>query len=77
MAVRAAFPAGLVLDAHKQQALGSPIRAVPGPAVAVVSLDQGSGRSAATVVATGDRVFTSGPFLGVIQKVTRRRCTHR
>jgi Na+-translocating ferredoxin:NAD+ oxidoreductase subunit C len=53
---RAAFPAGMILDAHKQQALGAPLRAVPEPAVAFVSLDQGSGYSATPLVAAGERV---------------------
>ena len=56
MAARSTFPAGLVLDAHKQQACGSPIIELPLPTHVVLALDQGAGYSAEPVVAVGDAV---------------------
>jgi Na+-translocating ferredoxin:NAD+ oxidoreductase subunit C len=56
MAARSTFPAGLVLDAHKQQACSSPIIELPRPAHVVLALDQGAGYSAEPVVAMGDTV---------------------
>ena len=50
------FPAGLVLESHKQFPLGQPIVELPAPPRVVLALDQGSGCEAEPVVATGDRV---------------------
>jgi electron transport complex protein RnfC len=47
---------GLELPAHKDVASAAPIVTAPAPAVAVIALDQGSGRAARVVVAPGDRV---------------------
>jgi len=49
-------PRGLELPAHKAVASAAPISTAPAPAVAVLALDQGSGRAARAVVAPGDRV---------------------
>ena len=56
MAARSTFPAGLALDAHKQQACGTPIVELPLPAHVVLALDQGTGYSAEPVVAVGEAV---------------------
>jgi electron transport complex protein RnfC len=56
MAARSTFPAGLVLDAHKQQACGAPIVLLPLPRQVSLALDQGSGYGAEPVVAVGDTV---------------------
>jgi electron transport complex protein RnfC len=56
VATRDAFPAGLALDAHKQQALRTPIVELPPPARVVLSLDQGSGSVLEPVVAVGTEV---------------------
>jgi len=56
MAVRSTFPAGLALDAHKQQACGAPIIELPQPPRVALALDQGSGYSAEPVVAVGATV---------------------
>jgi len=56
MAARSTFPAGLMLDAHKQQACDSPIVEMPLPTHVVLALDQGAGYSAEPVVAVGDAV---------------------
>ena len=56
MAARHTFPAGLALDAHKQQACGTPIVELPMPAQAVLALDQGTGYSAEPVVTVGETV---------------------
>jgi electron transport complex protein RnfC len=50
------FPAGLVLDSHKQAPLGQPIVDLPAPPCVVLALDQGSGQAAEPVVVQGDRV---------------------
>jgi len=50
------FPAGLVLESHKQFPLDLPIVELPAPPCVVLALDQGSGREAEPVVANGDRV---------------------
>lgn len=50
------FPAGLVLEAHKQRPLELPIVEIPSPPGVVLALDQGSGREAEPVVAVGERV---------------------
>jgi Na+-translocating ferredoxin:NAD+ oxidoreductase subunit C len=56
MAIRSAFPAGLALDAHKQQACGTPIVELPQPTQVVLALDQGTGFSAEAVVTVGQFV---------------------
>ena len=56
MAARSTFPAGLALDAHKQQACGSPIIELSLPTQVTLALDQGSGHGAEPVVAVGDAV---------------------
>jgi len=56
MAARSTFPAGLVLDAHKQQACGTPIVELPLPRQVALALDQGSGYGAEPVVAMGAAV---------------------
>jgi electron transport complex protein RnfC len=56
------FPRGLELPANKAAALASPLRAAPAPAVAVLALDQGSGREARAVVRPGDRVRLGTPI---------------
>jgi len=56
MAARSTFPAGLALDAHKQQGCGSSIVEVPLPMQVVLALDQGTGYRAEPVVAVGDTV---------------------
>ena len=56
MAARSRFPAGLVLDAHKQQASGSPIVELPLPSHVTLAMDQGSGYGAEPVVNVGDAV---------------------
>jgi electron transport complex protein RnfC len=61
MAGRAAFPAGLVLEAHKSQALRGTIRDVRPPPVAVLALDQGSGSPCEPLVAAGDEVRVGTP----------------
>jgi electron transport complex protein RnfC len=53
---RHAFPAGLVLDAHKRQALEAPIVPLPAPVSVVLALDQGSGSVLEPVVAVGHDV---------------------
>jgi electron transport complex protein RnfC len=50
------FPAGLVLQSHKQAPLGQPIIELAAPPCVVLALDQGSGREAELVVAAGDQV---------------------
>jgi electron transport complex protein RnfC len=61
MAARAAFPAGLVLDAHKRQASAAPIVELPPPMRVVLALDQGTGYAAEPVVAVGEAVATGTP----------------
>ncbi|MBK6451839.1 MAG: electron transport complex subunit RsxC [Proteobacteria bacterium] len=56
MAARPTFPAGLALDAHKQQACGTPIVELPLPPQVVLALDQGTGYSAEPVVTVGEAV---------------------
>jgi electron transport complex protein RnfC len=56
MATRSTFPAGLALDAHKQQACGTPIIELSLPPQVILALDQGSGYSAEPVVTVGDTV---------------------
>ena len=56
MAARPTFPAGLALDAHKQQACGTPIIELSLPPQVTLALDQGSGYSAEPVVTVGDSV---------------------
>ena len=56
MYTRSAFPAGLALDAHKQQACGTPIVELPLPAQVTLTLDQGSGYGGEPVVTVGDTV---------------------
>ena len=56
MAVRSTFPAGLALDAHKQQACGAPIIELSQPPRVTLALDQGSGYDAEPVVTVGDTV---------------------
>ena len=53
---RREFPAGLVLEAHKRQALEAPIVPLPAPASVVLALDQGSGSVLEPVVAVGQDV---------------------
>jgi electron transport complex protein RnfC len=53
---RREFPAGLVLDAHKRQALEAPIVPLPAPASVALALDQGSGSVLEPVVAVGQDV---------------------
>ena len=56
MAARSTYPAGLALEAHKQQACGTPIIELSLPAQVILALDQGSGYSAEPVVTVGDTV---------------------
>jgi H+/Na+-translocating ferredoxin:NAD+ oxidoreductase subunit C len=56
MSARSTFPVGLALDAHKQQACGTPIVELPLPAQVTLALDQGSGYSAEPVVTVGAAV---------------------
>jgi electron transport complex protein RnfC len=56
MAARSTFPVGLALDAHKQQACGTPIIEMSLPAQVTLALDQGSGYGAEPVVTVGDTV---------------------
>jgi electron transport complex protein RnfC len=50
---RREFPEGLVLDAHKGQALLAPVVELPAPRRAVLALDQGSGSLLEPVLAVG------------------------
>ena len=67
------FPAGLVLDAHKAQALREPVVEVPPPRYVALALDQGSGSEAEPVVPVGASVRLgtivarpSDPFAAVL-----------
>ncbi|MCE3285236.1 MAG: rnfC, partial [Steroidobacteraceae bacterium] len=53
---RREFPAGLVLDAHKHQALEAPIVPLPPPASVLLALDQGSGSVLEPTVVVGQDV---------------------
>jgi len=73
MAARSTFPAGLALDAHKQQACATPIIELPLTALVTLALDQGSGYGAEPVVTAGDSVAigtllacASHPFAGAL-----------
>ncbi|MEY2920561.1 MAG: hypothetical protein RL261_1866, partial [Pseudomonadota bacterium] len=73
MAARSTFPAGLALDAHKQQACGAPILELSQPPRVTLALDQGSGYDADPVVTVGDTVAVgtlvaraNHPFAGAL-----------
>jgi electron transport complex protein RnfC len=87
MSVRAGFPAGLRLPAHKALAMRHAIRALPAPARACVALDQGSGDAATPVVEAGTRVCIGtriarasdgvsvplhSPIAGTVRSIERR-----
>jgi electron transport complex protein RnfC len=56
MTARRSFPAGLRLPPSKAGPMQRPLRVMPPPLHAVVSMDQGNGHGADPVVAVGDRV---------------------
>ena len=56
MSGRPAPPRGLRLEAHKSRPLEQSLRAAPGPRIAILALDQGSGEDAEPLVRPGSRV---------------------
>ena len=74
MRAASAFPVGLALVAHKRQALQSPLACAAPPAIAIIALDQGNGRTALPSVAQGDRVKLGQPI--AIDPQTRCNAIH-
>jgi electron transport complex protein RnfC len=56
MAAHRSFPAGLRLPPSKSEPMLRPLRVMPPPRHAVISMDQGNGRAAEPAVTAGDRV---------------------